>query len=58
VELKPAQANQTHFFPFHLIAGGLPAEPDVVKVDRPEGGDPMYSWGGTLTTSGAAYNRL
>jgi hypothetical protein len=41
--------------PSHLVAE-LFAELGAVKVDRPEGGDPMYSWGGTLTAPSSAYN--
>src|SRR6185437_11343734 len=41
--------------PSHLVAE-LFAELGAVKVDRPEGGDPMYSWGGTLTAPNSAYN--
>ena len=41
--------------PSHLVAE-LFAEMGAVKVDRPEGGDPMYSWGGTLTAPSSAYN--
>jgi hypothetical protein len=44
------------FFPLPPRSGTPPAEPGLVKVDRPEGGAPMYSWGGTLTSPGGAYN--
>jgi hypothetical protein len=45
-----------HSSPSHLVAEFFLAEPGFVKVDRPEGGDPMYAWGGTLTNPGGAYN--
>ena len=39
------------FFPLPPDGGGFPLAAGRVKVDRPEGGDPMYAWGGTLTLS-------
>jgi hypothetical protein len=48
--------RDTFFAPPTSCPEGLPAQPGGVKVDRPEGGDPMYSWGGTLMPTGGAYN--
>ena len=45
-----------HSSPSHLVAECFFAAPGFVKVDRPEGGDPMYAWEGTLINPGGAYN--
>jgi hypothetical protein len=52
-----ARLSAGHSSPLPAHGGTLPAVPGVVNVDRPAGGVPMYSWGGTLITPGAAYNR-
>lgn len=43
--------------PPHPSSPEVLAQPDRLKVDRPEGGDPVYPRGGTLNRAGAAYNR-
>jgi len=58
--LSPRLARRradTHSSPLLPHRWKLPAGAGGVKVDRPEGGAPMYSWGGTLTPPAPAYNR-